>query len=637
MYENFQRTVVLAGNEPCMGYRPIDSKGTAGSFVFQTYNEIAARVTNFGSGLVARNFLSPNSDNMKLLGIYSKNCVSWVVAEQACYSYGAVPVPLYDTLGADSVEYVVNQTELTSVVCTSQEVPTVIAVASRCPSLKNIIQIDDGLNPAHVSEARAVGATLVTFTQLEQEGSRAVSPHTPPSSQDIATFCYTSGTTGNPKGALVTHANVISDYAAADATGLRIEIGDVHISYLPLPHMFERMIQFGIVAGGGCIGFFQGDTLKLLDDIKALRPTIFPSVPRLLNRIHDKLRAGVEEKGGIAKALFDRAFASKHAYLKDGFVTHKFWDAIIFNKLRAQLGFDRVRMMVTGSAPIAAHILDFLRIVFCCPVLEGYGQTECTAAATLTTQSDCTTGHVGGPLPACEIKLVDVPEMGYLSSDTVHGADEKGKKKGLTCVGRGEICFRGPNVFRGYYRMPEKTAEAVDSEGWLHSGDIGLWTVDGKLKIIDRKKNIFKLAQGEYVAAEKIENVYISSPLLAQVFVYGDSLQSKLVAVVVPDEEALTAWAAKSGVKADNFAALCADAKVVAAITKDMNKRGKAAELKGFEFARAIHVEPLPFSVENGMLTPTFKLKRPQARDHYRPVIDAMYEKLNAEAPSSKL
>ncbi|CAM9937081.1 unnamed protein product, partial [Phaeothamnion confervicola] len=263
---------------------------------------------------------------------------------------------------------------------------------------------------------------------------------------------------------------------------------------------------------------------------------------------------------------------------------------------------------------------------------------------------DFSCGHVGGPLPCTEIRLVDVPEMGYRHTDSWHGGDPRssgrkgggngggGRGGGIPCSGRGEVCFRGTNVFAGYYRQEDKTREAFDADGWLHSGDIGLWTADGALMIIDRKKNIFKLSQGEYVAAEKIENIHSQSPLVAQSFVHGDSLQSCLVAVVVPDPDAVATWAAAcsrgstggggGGGAAAAFEAACASPELRDAVMTELVACGKRAGLQGFEFVRAVHVEAVPFSVENGMLTPTFKLKRAEARQKYAAVIDDLYASL---------
>jgi long-chain acyl-CoA synthetase len=214
--------------------------------------------------------------------------------------------------------------------------------------------------------------------------------------------------------------------------------------------------------------------------------------------------------------------------------------------------------------------------------------------------------------------------MGYNVTDLAHGADEDGNG-GIPCRGRGEVCYRGPNIFRGYFRNPEKTAEAVDEDGWLHSGDIGVWTENGALKIVDRKKNIFKLSQGEYVAAEKIENVYLKSSFVAQIFVYGNSLQAILVAIVVPDADHAKVWAAENGKENDDLENLIADAEFTEAVQGDMTRIGKDQKLRGFENARKLFFTAEPFSDANGLLTPTFKLKRNAAQAKYQAQIDEMY------------
>lgn len=226
------------------------------------------------------------------------------------------------------------------------------------------------------------------------------------------------------------------------------------------------------------------------------------------------MQSKLKELTGFKKILANRAVNAKLANLeKSGSVTHSVYDRLVFNKFRDVVG-GRVTKMVTGSAPISKDVLNFLKIAFCCPIYEGYGQTETAAAATITCYGDPETGHVGGPVSSIEIKLVDVPEMNYTSKDVVNGKPHP----------RGEICFRGNNVFVGYYNAPEKNAEAFDEDGWLHSGDIGMIYPNGAVKIIDRKKNIFKLAQGEYIAPEKLENVFNKSPIAMQTFIYGDSL-----------------------------------------------------------------------------------------------------------------
>jgi len=472
--------------------------------------------------------------------------------------------------------------------------------------------------------------------ELERRGGQHPRAHTPPAPTDVATFCYTSGTTGDPKGALITHQNFISDSAAAQRIGVAITAADSCLSFLPLPHIFERNLQVLFYVCGGAVGFYQGDPLKIMEDFVALRPTFSAIVPRLLNRLHDKILAGVAAAGGAKQALFERALAAKTAGLRAGTTRHALWDALVFGKLRASLGWDRLRVLITGSAPVAPYVLDLARCILAgADLLEGYGQTETTAAATVTRPGDLTAGHVGAPVPCCELRLVDVPDMGYLHTDTWHGGDPvKGGGGGEPCRGRGEICFRGPNVFAGYYKMPEKTAEAIDAGGWLHSGDIGLWTPEGKLKIIDRKKNLFKLAQGEYVAPERVENALLRAPLAAQAFVHGDSLESFLVAVVVPDPEEAEAWAKANGKDGASLEALCSDPQFLAAIKAESDRVGAEAGLAGYERPRTLHVDPTPFSVEEGLLTPTLKLRRDKAKQKYAEILKNLYAKAKSQPPA---
>lgn len=601
-------------------------------------------VDSFAAGLEALKLVNDNHSkddgdgdsekDMKLLGLYMKNCMEWVVAEHAIYTIGGATVPLYDTLGPDTVQFVLNQTGVSSVVCSRKELPKLCEAkkSGGCSKFRAVILVD-GLVTDTVRMAKEAGLEVLSFAKVEAVGMHLRSTlstesdghghrHTPPNGKDVATFCYTSGTTGNPKGALITHENLVAAIAGTQTKGLTIDEFDRHLSYLPLPHIFERVVLAGILNAGGSIGFSRGDPLLLVEDIQALRPTIIPVAPRVLNKIYDKINSGINSAGGLKKKIFDAGIAAKTRGLAHGELKHSLYDPILFNKIKKGLGFDCLRVMISGSAPLSSTVMTFWRCVLGVPVVEGYGQTEGSAAATISDLDDMSTvGHVGGPVDGVEIVLADVPEMGYLHTDQFH--------RGEPCKGRGEILVRGPNVFKGYYKQDDKTRETIDEEGWLLSGDIGLWTTDGNLQIIDRKKNIFKLAQGEYVAAEKIENILIEAPLISQVFVYGDSYQSFLVAVVVPDEEVTREWLkdANAAVVKDSFQDLCRNKLVSQEILSQIRTISKSSGLHGFETVRAIHVESDPFSDANGLLTPTFKLKRQQLRERYQDVISAMYAK----------
>ncbi|CAK4693707.1 unnamed protein product [Aphanomyces euteiches] len=378
----------------------------------------------------------------------------------------------------------------------------------------------------------------------------------------------------------------------------------VHLSYLPLAHCFEHKVQSIFIKSGGSIGFYQGNPLKLTEDLAELRPTIFTSVPRLLNKIYDKVITAGRSAGGIKSWLFDLAMSTKLANLKQGYTKHVLFDKLIFSKVQKKLGLDRCCMLVSGAAPLAEDVMDFYRILFDFPIVEGYGQSETVAAATIMHLDDA---HA---------------EMGYNVTDTVHGDDESTR---IPVLGRGEICILGPVVFPGYYKEPTKTAEVFDDDGWLLSGDIGVWTLDGRLKIVDHK-NIFKLSQGEYIALEKIENVLVTSPYVAQPFVYGDSLHAVLVAIIVPEEEHLMNLAKKLSVSG-TFEDVCRDTRVMDAVLKDLVAVSKKNNLFGYETVNAIKLHPEPFTIASNLMTPTFKLKRQDAKAVFRHDISALYEK----------
>ena len=246
-------------------------------------------------------------------------------------------------------------------------------------------------------------------------------------------------------------------------------------------------------------GFFGGNVLKLTEDIGILKPTFFASVPRLFNKFYDKINAKLNEATGPKGWLVQKALAAKLYYLKNGQgYNHKVYDSLIFSKIKAFLG-GNVRLMLTGSAPISGDVLDFLKVVFSCPLCEGYGMTESGGGSTITYSDDPQTGIVGGPLASVKIRLRDIPEMNYLSTNEIP---------------QGEVMFKGPCIMPGYYKNKEKTDECL-KDGWLASGDVGQVFPNGSLKIIDRAKNIFKLSQGEYIAPEKLENMFIKSEWVA--------------------------------------------------------------------------------------------------------------------------
>ncbi|CAH0520536.1 unnamed protein product [Peronospora belbahrii] len=611
MYHNFLRGWDRQdGARPCYGRRVVDrNTGKAGSFQWLSYSQVKTRMEDLASGLTRICGLKRQEN----VGIFAKNQIEWCLVAHACDRMAYVLVPLYDTLGPDAVPFIVNQTELQVLFCGMDQFHVVMDCRDVCPKLKTVVQFE----PVTEEQRRVAAAKnieLKSMNDLELMGRAEPLPADPPLPTDISTLCYTSGTTGDPKGVILLHRNfaIISTLAGER---LRVDSTDVHLSYLPLPHVFERAVIGSILQNSAAAGFYQGDVLFLMDDLAELAPTLFVSVPRLFNRVYDKIRQGVEAAGGLKKLMFDQAYASKRAGLSAGYKTHALWDALIFAKIRQVLG-GRVRVILSGSAPLSADVKEFMKIVFCCDVVEGYGLSETAAGLTLASGDMPLGPHVGPPLIRVQLCLEDVPEMGYSSKDKPRP--------------RGEILAKGPVIFAGYYKQPEKTAEVIDENGWFHTGDIGCWNADGTLSIIDRKKNIFKLSQGEYVAAEKIEGVYLKSKYVAQIFVYGDSLQSCLVAVVVPDPEAAEAWGIANGLSGDQgtVTQLVHNPVFQKEVRKDMDAIGKEVKLRGFEFVKGVHLHPNPFSVDENLITPTFKLKRPQLKMRFQAEIKHMYEEL---------
>ncbi|XP_068439860.1 long-chain-fatty-acid--CoA ligase 5 [Clinocottus analis] len=605
IYEVFQRGLRVSGNGPCLGYR---KKGRP--YQWLKYKQVSDRAEHLGSGLLHKG-LKPNSDTF--IGIFAQNRPEWIIAEQACYTYSMVAVPLYDTLGAEALVFIIDRAEISTVLCDNQsKVETLLQNREKgqTPALKNIV-IMDPFDSALVERGTKCGVDIVSLQDVEALGQSNLQKPIPPKPEDLSIICFTSGTTGDPKGAMLTHENIVSNAAGVLKTfdvSVVPNTEDVSISFLPLAHMFERVVQTVIYGAGARVGFFQGDIRLLPDDMKTLQPTVFPVVPRLLNRVYDKVQS--EAKSTFKKWLLNFAVDRKFAEVKDGVIrNNSVWDKLIFHKVQESLG-GRVRIMVTGAAPISPAVLNFLRASLGCQIYEAYGQTECTAGCTFTMPGDATSGHVGVPLPCNVVKLVDVEDMNYFSSN-----------------GEGEVCIKGRNVFKGYLKDPKKTAEALDEDGWLHTGDIGKWLPSGVLKIIDRKKNIFKLAQGEYIAPEKIENVYVRSGPVAQVFVHGDSLQSCLIAIVVPDPEVLPGLAKDLGCQG-SVEELCKNTEMKKAILSDMTKLGKEAGLKSFEQVKAVYLHPEQFTIENGLLTPTLKAKRAELKTVFQPQIDQLYAKL---------
>ncbi|XP_041855101.1 long-chain-fatty-acid--CoA ligase 1 [Melanotaenia boesemani] len=603
-YDMFQRGVKITGNGPCLGFRKPGQP-----YEWISYTEVAQKAQWLGCGLIAKGC---QLNTQQFIGIFAQNRPEWIITEVACYTYSMVLVPLYDTLGMEAMVHITNLAEMTVVICDREERATSLLENKEkglTPKISCLVLFTD-FSQAFAERAGKCEVEVLKLEQILDLGRQNLKDPVPPQPQDLAVVCFTSGTTGKPKGAMITHGNIASNASSVIKIlegSFTFQQGDVSISYLPLAHMFERMIQLSLFTFGARVGFYQGDITLLMDDMKTLKPTFFPVVPRILNRIYDKILGSVTSPFG--RALLHFAVRRKQAELRSGIMrNNSLWDKLVFNKIQASLG-GNLRFALTASAPISSTVLSFLRATLGCLIFEGYGQTECTGGCTFSLPGDASTGHVGAPLPCAMVRLEDIPDMNYFAKNR-----------------QGEICVRGPSVFKGYLKDPEKTAEALDSDGWLHTGDVGQWLPNGTLRIIDRKKNIFKLSQGEYIAPEKIENIYVRSVPVFQVFVHGDSLQSYLIGIVVPDREVFVDWAKEQGF-VGSYQELCQNPDVKNAVLEDMRAVGKEAGLKSFEQVKDLYLHPDMFSVANGLLTPTLKSRRTDIQKVFQQQLSSMYNK----------
>jgi len=407
---------------------------------------------------------------------------------------------------------------------------------------------------------------------------------------------------------MLPHSALVATIASMERyfvlVGTPLTEDDVFMSYLPLAHVFDFFCECFFLYRGAKIGYYRGDQKTLVDDIGALKPTIFVGVPRVFERIYKRVSAMMDEGLPVKKMLFQFFFDRKLAELNKG---TKFdqaslvGDALVFAKIKERLG-GRVRLICSGGAPLPQHLEDWLKVTMCCPIVQGYGLTE-TCAASCVSMPDRADqrGTVGPPLFSTECKLAPVPDMGYDG----------------TPQGGGEICFRGPSIMTGYYQKPDITAEVLTTDGWFHTGDIGQVGMNGCVKIVDRKKQLFKLSQGEYVSPEKVEGIAGKSQLVGQIWVHGTSTESFLLAVIVPSEAAFQKHGGKE------VAVNSKDLEL--AVLEDLEKVCRAEKLKGYEIPKAVIFHKEEWTPESGFVTPSFKLKRPTLQKHFADEIHSLY------------
>ena len=563
-------------------------KDESGQWVSKTYAEVGEIVRSLSLGLIELGI--EKGDKVAIL---SNTRPEWSYFDFAALSAGATVVPIYQTNSSEECQYVLENSDSVAVVVEDEaQLEKVRQVREACPSLEHVIlmtgQSADTISMDELA-ARGAGGTDADWERRWGSVTR----------DDICTFIYTSGTTGPPKGCVISHGNY---RAMLDMVHEVSVLGSDELTYLflPLAHSFALLIQFGTFDLGATLAYWERDPLKIVPNIGEVKTTYFPSVPRIFEKIYTAATAAVEKEGGLKKRVFDWAIevGKKTRRLEREGRTpgpllaaqYRLADRQVLSKIRGLFG-GNLKLAVTGAAPINPEILEFFDAAGVL-VLEGWGMTETSTAATIATPEDFKVGTVGKPFPGCEIKIAD----------------------------DGEILVKGPNVFQGYYKNEEATRETL-VDGWLHTGDIGEIDEDGYLKITGRKKDIIITAGGKNITPANLEAEIKQHPLVSQCVVIGDR-RPYLVALVTLDPEEAAKHASEHGLPAD-LEALAQNAEIKASIDAHVEKINE--RFARVEQVKKVAILPRDLSQEGGELTPTLKVKRNVVADKYQGEVESLY------------
>ena len=571
--------------------RPALQYFEAGALVPISHSALLRDVRRVGASL--RHHGLARGDRVALL---SANRPEWAIVDYGCLCAGVEDVPIYSTLLPHQVAYLINDSGARVLFASdAEQVEKALEAKKECPGLEHIIAFD---GPGDAGQGILGWKQFLSLGESEgwsEERFRKEALEVTP--DDIATLIYTSGTTGDPKGVMLTHGNLYSNVSAS-ATAIEVGEGAQTLSFLPLSHVLQRMVDYLLFAGGCSIAYARS-IATVSEDIKVVRPTIVVSVPRLYEKIYNRATdaSGIKGKlvrwaGSVGEIWADTvlAGASPGAWLR---FRYALADKLVFSKVRAAVG-GRLKLFVSGGAPLSPKINKFF--YYCgLTVLEGYGLTETSPVTNVNTREDFRIGTVGKPVPGTEIRIAE----------------------------DGEILIRGPQVMKGYFGKPEETAAVIDAEGWFSSGDIGEIDDDGFLRITDRKKQLIKTSGGKYVAPQPIENRVKTNSYVDSCLVIGDRRNFPII-LIVPDFAVLEAWARAQGITFASTAELIADVRV-----QDLMESAVGAQmvdLASFERPKKIGLLPEPFTIENGMLTPKQSIKRRVVEERYAGLIDSFYQ-----------
>lgn len=527
-------------------------------------------------------------------------------------------MPLYDTIGPRAVNFIIDHAEIDFVFVQDKKVKELLDPDCASAQRLKAIVCFTSLTEEEKDRAAQMGIKSYSWEEYLCMGKENPSEIFPPQPLSICTIMYTSGTSGDPKGVVILHETVAAFVRGIDLFMEQFEdkmtTDDVYLSFLPLAHVLDRMIEEYFFRKGASVGYYHGDLNALRDDLMELKPTCLAGVPRVFEKIQEGIKKALQELSPLRRNIFDVLYRYKLGWMNRGYrqkYASPLADLLAFRKVKAKLG-GRLRLIICGGASLSTEVEEFLRVTSCAFVIQGYGLTESCGPATMAFPDEmCMLGTVGAAAVYNDLCLEEVPEMGY---------DPLGNPP---C---GEICLRGKTLFSGYYKNPELTRESM-KDGWFHTGDIGEILPNGVVKIIDRKKNLIKLSQGEYIAIEYLENVYNNTPIVEDIWIYGDSCKSMLVAVVVLHEENTKSWAYLNG-HMGSFTELCSLHQLQKLVLSELKTTAERNKLKGFEHIKGVILESCPFDIEKDLVTATLKKKRNKLVSHYRVEIDELYQKL---------
>eukprot|EP00095_Tigriopus_kingsejongensis_P000185 maker-scaffold41_size498431-snap-gene-0.11 protein:Tk00185 transcript:maker-scaffold41_size498431-snap-gene-0.11-mRNA-1 annotation:"Long-chain-fatty-acid--CoA ligase " len=593
-------------------------KWEMGDYHWKSYVEVDEMSSHFGKGLRDLG-LAPRSN----IAIFAETKAEWLMCAMGCFKQCFPLVTLYANLGVDAITHGLNQTEVTHVVTTHDLLPKFKEVLPRTPKVQCVIFIEDQLHPTQRSGYPS-GVSILSFQEVCQRGRQsAATVAVRPTQDDPAIIMYTSGSTGVPKGVILPHEALITTIKAFHFVVEPPRDGDIYLAYLPLAHILELTSEMTMFVQGIPVGYSSPNTMidastKIKSggpgDCSVLNPSLMCAVPLVIDRIYKGIHAKINAKGVFFKKLMSFLMRYKSYYFQRGMRT-PLLDALVFRKFRALVG-GRIRLMLSGGAPLAPATHDFVRNAFSLPLVGGYGLTETCACGTIMDSDELSTGRVGPPLQGVEIKLINWDEGNYTVKDSPRP--------------RGEIVIGGGNVATGYYKMDDKTREDfyTDDNGmrWFKTGDIGEIWDDGTLKIVDRKKDLVKLQYGEYVSLGKVESILKTCPLVENICIYGESSENFCVALMVPDQNKLTHMAESLDLDTDDFEELCKNKKLVNEVLKEICTHGKKSGLERFELPGALTLTLEQWTPESGLVTAAFKLKRKPLKDYYQKELKEMYD-----------